>query len=231
MQQHPLRIGDVPSILWGDTADGVYLYVHGQGGSKEEAASFAAHAVRRGWQVLSIDLPQHGGRNNDPAPLDPWHAIPELEQLFGYARQRWSRLAWFANSIGAWFTMQALCGTPLENCLFASPILDMERLIYRMMGWANVTESQLRQRQTIQTDFGQTLSWEYLCWAKAHPVTQWETPTHILYGGLDNMTERCVADEFTRRFSCRLTVMEDGEHWFHTPQQLAVLDQWVEDSL
>lgn len=29
----------------------------------------------------------------------------------------------------------------------------------------------------------------------------------------------------------RLTVMENGEHWFHTAEQLAFLDGWVKDAL
>ena len=231
MKQERFSVGGVPAILWGERADGVYFYVHGQGGSKEEAASFAECAASRGWQVLSIDLPAHGERQNRAGALDPWHAVPELEQLLAYAGPRWSRLALFANSIGAWFSMLALQDAALENCLFVSPILDMERLIRNMMGWAHVTEAQLLERQTIETDFGQTLSWEYFCWAKAHPIVKWNAPTRILYAGRDNLTERGVAEEFTRRFGCRLTIMEDGEHWFHTPEQLAVLEQWIKDSL
>ena len=29
----------------------------------------------------------------------------------------------------------------------------------------------------------------------------------------------------------RLTVMENGEHWFHTAEQLAFLDGWVKEVL
>lgn len=50
-----------------------------------------------------------------------------------------------------------------------SPVLDMERLIRDMMGWANVTEAQLEREQSISTDFGQTLSWEYLSYARSIP--------------------------------------------------------------
>ena len=33
-----------------------------------------------GWQVLSVDLPEHGGRQ-DGAPLLPWAAVPELQAV------------------------------------------------------------------------------------------------------------------------------------------------------
>jgi hypothetical protein len=32
-----------------------------------------------------------------------------------------------------------------------------------MMNWANVTEAELEHRKIIPTDFGEELSWEYLC--------------------------------------------------------------------
>ncbi len=45
----------------------------------------------------------------------------------------------------------------------------MEKLIGRMMTWANVTERELAERQEIPT-FGETLSWRYLCDVREHPV-------------------------------------------------------------
>lgn len=42
------------------------------------------------------------------------------------------------------------------------------------------------------------------------------------------MTSRQTIDKFVRRHNAKLTVMEGGEHWFHTPEQLAVLREWEE---
>ena len=80
------------------------------------------------------------------------------------------------------------------------------------------------KRQT----FGQTLSWKYLCWVREHPVFSWTCPVSILYGGRDNMTPRRTMEDYVRRHNAGLTVMENGEHWFHTPGQLAVLRAWEE---
>ena len=33
-----ILIGNIPSILWGNDSSRLYLYVHGQGGNKEEAS-------------------------------------------------------------------------------------------------------------------------------------------------------------------------------------------------
>ena len=105
----------------------------------------------------------------------------------------------------------------------------MEHLILDMMGWANVTERELLEKGEIATSFGQTLSWAYLCYVREHPIHDWHCPICILYAGQDNMTSRQTVEEFTRHHGAQLTIMDNGEHWFHTPEQRKVLQTW-EDS-
>ena len=50
----------------------------------------------------------------------------------------------------------------MERAFFISPVLDMENLILGMMKQACVTETDLRERGEVRTDFGETLSWKYL---------------------------------------------------------------------
>ena len=57
METSHLYIENIPAIIWGLSSNKIFLYVHGQGGNKEEAKVFASIANRYGWQVLSIDLP------------------------------------------------------------------------------------------------------------------------------------------------------------------------------
>ena len=109
---------------------------------------------------------------------------------------------------------------------FISPVVNMEKLILDMMSWANVTEDQLRARRKIETAFGETLSWEYLCYVRQHPV-HWTVPTHILYGDKDNLTTLETVSAFAKQTGATLTVMKDGEHWFHTPEQMGFLDEWI----
>lgn len=227
MEQERIQIHGVPALLWGPAADKLYLYLHGQGGSKEEAALFAALAVPRGWQVLSVDLPEHGERRGERDAFDPWHVVPELRSVMEYAKSGWPNIALFANSIGAWFGMLSFRDEGLTNCLFVSPVVDMARLIADMMTWANVSEERLEREGKIPTNFGQTLSWDYLQYARQHPVTKWAPPTEILYGERDDLTELEVIRTFSHRFRCGLTVMPGGEHWFHTPEQLYFLREWV----
>ena len=122
--------------------------------------------------------------------------------------------------------MNALTDKRIEKAYFISPIVNMEKLITDMMMWSNVTEDELKSKKEIQTDFGETLSWEYLCYVRKHPI-EWNIPTCILYGEKDNLTSEKTISEFADRVQATLTVMKDGEHWFHTEEQMKFLDNWI----
>ena len=231
MEKQNLQINEIPAIIWGARADKVYLYIHGQGGNKNEAEDFSHIAARRGYQVMSIDLPEHGERRDEGIPMEPWNVIPELSRIMEYSRDRWTEISLFANSIGAWFSLLAFSDEQLKKSLFVSPVVNMAKLISDMMTWANVTASQLEREKVIPVDFGPPLSWRYWQYAKEHPVQKWNVPTNILYGEKDDLISHSTIEEFTNRFDCSLTVMQGGEHWFHTPAQLSVLRDWAEKSL
>lgn len=118
----------------------------------------------------------------------------------------------------------------ISKALFISPIVNMEKLIADMMLWANVTEDELQNKKEIPTVFGETLSWEYLCYVRKHPI-EWNIPTCILYGEKDNLTSRETISEFAYKIGADLTIMEDGEHWFHTNEQMQFLDDWIHRSI
>ena len=64
-----------------------------------------------------------------------------------------------------------------------------------------------------------------------NPVTEWNIPTEILYGEKDNITERSIVENFCKTFKCSLTVMENGEHWFHTEEQLDFTWNWIKRNI
>ena len=92
-----------------------------------------------------------------------------------------------ANSIGAFLSMHADIEKEIAHAYFISPIVDMESLIIDMMRRVKVTESELREKGVIKNDFGEELSWEYLCYIRNNPIL-WNVPTDILYGSEDVMT-------------------------------------------
>lgn len=151
------------------------IYVHGKGGSYLEAEQF---------KNICLDFDVFGVDYND---YFPWIVKNKIMEVYDKISEKYDYIYVLANSIGAYFTMHTLQNFKIEKALFISPILDMEQLIIDMMSWANVSEKELSERKEIPTDFGETLSWEYLCFVRANPIN-WKTPTEILYepiNGLD----------------------------------------------
>lgn len=194
------------------------VYVHGKGGSAEEAERYRA-LFRRG-DVLGFDY----------SAQTPWEAKNEFQSVFNALGKNYDKITLLANSIGAFFSMSALTESYIDKALFISPIVNMEKLICDMMTWAQVTEDELQRRREIPTDFGETLSWEYLSYVRTHPI-KWAVPTAILYGDKDNLTSLSTVTAFAEETGATLTVMPGGEHWFHTDEQLAFLNEWFKRSI
>jgi len=231
MKNEALRIENIPAILWGEKSNSVYIYVHGKMSSKDEAQGFAEKAIQKGYQVLSFDLPEHGERTNENYPCMVWNGVYDLGIIEKYVRQVWRDICLYGSSLGAYFSLLAYKDLPLRKSLFLSPVLDMERLIQNMMIWFDVSEQMLKEKKEIPTPMGETLYWDYYCFVKENPIDKWNVPTAILYGSEDNLTEREVAESFSMRFNCDLTVLEGSEHWFHTEKQLAFLNKWLDEHI
>lgn len=190
------------------------IYVHGKGGSAAEADHYKPLFPEA--EVIGFDYHSQS----------PWEACEEFPAYFNMQRSRCDCLTLIANSIGAYFAMSALNQKHVDSALLISPVVNMTRLIEAMMKWANITEQQLCAQKEIPTEFGETLSWDYLCYARSHPIS-WNIPTAILYGEADNLTSYETISAFAEQTGSQLTVMKGGEHWFHTEAQLQFLDCWI----
>ncbi len=193
------------------------VYIHGKGGSPEEAGHY--RALFPDADVIGFDY----------RAQTPWEAEEEFPALYDAAVAGCRSACIIANSIGAFFALCSLGRSKIDRAFLISPIVDMEALILHMMTWANVTEQELREKREIPTDFGETLSWEYLCYTREHPIV-WPIPSHILYGEKDHLTSRAAVAAFADKIGGTLTVMKGGEHWFHTDGQMSFLDEWIKTS-
>lgn len=190
------------------------LYIHGKGGSPLEAEHYKPLFL--GYDVVGLDYYAD----------NPWDAVVEYKQIFKKYKEEYDSIILIANSIGAYFTMCALNDEPIDQAFFISPIVDMERMILNMMHYADISEEYLYKKKHIVTESGEVLSWEYLSYVRSHPV-KWTIPTHILYGDKDNMTSIDTIRQFTNEMNADLTIMRNGEHWFHREEQMIFLDNWV----
>ena len=231
MQKSAIEIRGIPAAVWGSRSKKVYIYAHGQDGSKDDAELLASVVCEQGWQVISFDLSGHGQRRHEPASCDPRRAILEFREILSYAKKRWDEVALFAVSLGAWLGLQSFRNEKLSDCLFVSPILDMKYVISNIMRRAGISEERLKQERMILTHVGQPLFWEYWSFVLNNPITKWETPSRILYAENDDMTPLKIVKNFAQQFGCTLSVMKNSEHWFHTPQQLDYLRRWIKSAV
>ena len=190
------------------------VYVHGKGGSPAEAEHF--HPLLSNCEILGFDY--HSAT--------PWDAKNEFLTFFAGCKKQFDSITLIANSIGAYFSMCALTEKEIDRAFFISPVVDLQKLTEDMMLWAGVTKEDLEARKIIETPFGETLSWEYYTYLCSHPV-QWDVPTEILYGANDILILRETVAAFAEKHHAGLTVMENGEHWFHTLEQMQFLDDWI----
>ncbi|MBO6158938.1 MAG: alpha/beta hydrolase [Firmicutes bacterium] len=190
------------------------LYIHGKGGCAAECEHY--RPLFPGYEVIGLDY----------HTFLPWETGTEIRDAVTKLKEKFENIILIANSIGAFFSMNAGIDGMIEKAWFISPIVDMEKLITDMMRWANVTEAELEARGVIHTSFGEDLSWNYLRYARSHPI-RWTAPTRILYGNRDNLTPFETIRDFAKKHHAALTVMEGGEHWFHTEEQMRFLDGWI----
>ena len=192
------------------------VYVHGKGGSAQEAEHYKSLFPKD--EVIGFDYHSQ----------TPWEAKKEFLAFFTEQEKRYDQLTLVANSIGAYFALSSLDETLVDRAYFISPVVDMENLICNMMQWSNVTEQELAEKREIASDFGETLSWDYLRYVRRYPII-WNVPTCILYGEHDNLTSIETVSAFAKQHHADLTVMPGGEHWFHTEEQMQFLDHWIRE--
>ena len=193
------------------------LYVHGKGGTAQEAEHY--RNLFPADEVIGLDY----------QTCSPWETGKEIRDAIEELREKSSHVQLIANSIGAFFSMNAEIDELIQKAYFISPIVDMEKLILDMMAWSGVTEEELKEKGTIHTEFGEDLSWHYLDYVRRHPL-KWEAPTKVLYGQKDNLTSLETMQKFIDAHNAELTIMEDGEHWFHTEEQMLFLDEWIKNN-
>ena len=141
-----------------------------------------------------------------PVDRNPWEVLPLLNEVRDYLYENWKNVSVRANSIGSWFSLLAFQIMKVEQALLVSPILDMKKFIELMP-----------QRED-----------DYYEWVVNNLITHWDTPTYILRPEVDLIVREEVGRDFISQHQCQVTIMPNGEHWFHTPEQLAFLKEWEE---
>lgn len=224
MKKERIMIDNIPAMLWGERKGSVILAVHGNMSNKEDKVIeiLAEVATKSGYQVLSFDLPEHGERKDEKGyPCTPQNVIHDILRVWCYAELEYFNVSLWACSMGAYFSMLAFKEQDFEDIYFLSPVVDMKKIIDNMMEAANVTEEELEEKKEIKTDFGYTLSWDYYKFVKDNPIEDWDKCGFVIYGNKDNMQDLDTIQNFCNESGCTLFVCDEGEHYFHTEEELA----------
>ena len=194
----------------------VVIYIHGKYGTAEEAEHYKK--IFNEADIIGFEYTSEY----------PWDFQKEFSNFIDNIYTKYKKISIIANSIGAYFTMLSLTNKNIEKAFFISPIVDMEKLITDMMFLENITEEELYKKKKIKTSFGETVSWDYLTFARKNPI-EWNIPTYILYGENDDLTSYETILNFTNKSKANLTIMKGGEHWFHTDEQIEFLNNWIKN--
>lgn len=232
MELDKIRICGVPAIIWGKPSDRMIIAAHGSHSSKIDDCIWilAEEAVKKGYQVLSFDLPQHGERVYETDFIMPDECVRELLAMYAYAKDHAQKVSLFGCSMGAYFQLLTFAEQEIDRVWFLSPVTDMLRIIHNLMAYCHVSEAELKQRVRIDNDM-EPLYYPYYEYVREHPITAWPHQTYILRGEGDTLCEYACVKRFSERFGCELTEQKGGEHWFHTERELDFFRRWIRDRL
>ena len=189
------------------------IYVHGKEGNINEANHYKSLFIE--YDVIGFDY----------KAKTPWEAKKEFTLFFDSIKEKYDEIILIANSIGAFLAMYGFFEKKISKAFFISPIVDMETLILDMMRDLNINENELENKKEITTSFGETISWDYLCYLRNNPII-WKIPTYILYGEYDKLTSYNTIYKFKEKINASLTITK-AEHWFHTDEQMKSIDNWI----
>ena len=195
-------------------ADNSLIYIHGKGGTASASEQFRTF------------FPDYDIYGFDYKSDNPWEAESEYKEYFLKMAEKYTSITVLASSLGAYFLMVSGADVMIQKALFVSPIVDMEHLIRDMMKQADVSDEVLKAKSTIYLSEGVVLSWDYLVWVRNHPIV-WNVPTYILFGEKDHFQSLDTMETFAKEIGADLTVMPDGEHWFHTNEQTEFRKKWL----
>ena len=193
------------------------IYIHGKGGNSAEAEHYKKF-FNDEYKIIGFDYKS----------VFPWDVKIEFSKFFDSITRNCDDIYLIANSLGAYYSMIALSDKKIKKAMFISPIVDMEKVILNLMSMSNVSEEELYNKKEISTSFGETLSWDYLTYVRNNPI-EWNVPTNILYAENDFLTSLETMTNFANKTNSSLTIMKNGEHYFHTEEQMNFLDNWFSE--
>lgn len=218
MKTQLLKINSIPACLYGENKNNVFIAVHGFFSNKQDEIirEFANIVTPKGYSVLSFDLASFGERTGEKCTIS--RAISDLTLVLEYAEREFKNVNVFAVSYGAYISLHAFKEKAVKFIML-SPIVNMLKLTQDLMEQNCVTEQQLNGEKEIVKNY-QTFYLEDLKFAKKNPSGKIYGDGYIIYGSKDALQSFSLIKDFSDKNKCELFVLQNGEHFFHTKEQL-----------
>lgn len=197
--------------------DDCIVYIHGLHGNEAESRFYSFLLDKM--DVIGLDYKDG----------NPWEIKDHIIQEFAEIHRKYKRVFVVANSIGAFYAYTYLSQFRIEEAFFISPLVNMKKIIEKMMRKNHISLATLKQEQIIILEDGQKLSYEF--YMSLIEADHWRVKTHVLYGEKDKLVDQDSLIHFLATHQATLTVMKNAGHYFHTPSQLRCIKKWVHEYL
>jgi len=192
------------------------LYVHGKKGNADEANHYKE--LFKDYEIIGLD---YKGQFPDEVK-------EELINKYNELKDKYEDIILIGNSIGCFYILNAFEDRyNFEKVFFISPIIDLYELLRNWLKIFKVSEEELKEKGQVELPVG-LITYECFEYAKNYQI-KWNSKTYILYGENDNLMDKYIVDYFARHHNGEMTIMNNGEHWFHTDEQMLFLDNWIKE--
>ncbi len=86
--------------------------------------------------------------------------------------------------------------------------------------WSDRYKEMLKEKKVIETNFGETLYYDYYEYVIKNRIVKWENNTHILYGENDNVQSYEIIKKFSEKFSCDIFYARNCNHYFASQNEI-----------
>ena len=197
--------------------DSCIVYIHGLYGNSDESDFYSFFTNK--YDVIGLDY-----RDGNP-----WEVKDKIIKEFSGIHNKYKSVYVIANSIGAFYTYVYLSEFRINKAFFISPLVNMKEVIEGLLKKHKISMNRFKKEKLIKLDDGQTLSYDF--YQSLSSGDNWKTRTHILYGEKDKLVDHASLFNFVSNHNCSLTVMKNGEHYFHKPGQLKFIKKWINEYL
>lgn len=230
MIKERILINGIPAILWGVKSTQIVIVTHGSQSHKEDRfiQRCAENLYKRGYQILSFDLPEHGDRKAKLPVHTVKQAIEDLNDIYDFAKERYSSIISIGCSLGAYYSLIAFQNKPISFCALLSPVVDLIELTHQMLDNDNRSIDDVIENKSITLSNGIIVRYEDYQYLLNHQVNKISFPISILYGRNDKLISYRSIEKFVSIHECECIISDYSEHYFHTNEDMIQIDQWLD---